>query len=139
MHKISKFLFSRVVINGILILFQAIFLFFLFMYLSTASLFIYLFLMIISFFISMALLNDNLNPSFKIPWLLLLIVFPILGVFLYLLNGKIWIRKKYRKERFEIENYEYQSSKPLEELKSQDKTIYGQARYIYDNVNSPIE
>jgi len=138
MHKISKFLFSRVVINGILILFQAIFLFFLFMYLSTASLFIYLFLMIISFFISMALLNDNLNPSFKIPWLLLLIVFPILGVFLYLLNGKIWIRKKYRKERFEIENYEYQSSKPLEELKSQDKTIYGQARYIYDNVNSPI-
>jgi len=64
---------------------------------------------VVAVLISMALLNDNLNPSFKIPWLLLLIVFPILGVFLYLLNGKIWIRKKYRKERFEIENYEYTS------------------------------
>ena len=108
MHKISKFLFSRVVINGILIILQAFLLFFLFAYLSTASLFVYILLMLIGALISMALLNDNLNPSFKIPWLLLLIVFPILGVFLYLLNGKIWIRKKYRKERFEIENYEYQ-------------------------------
>jgi len=138
MHKISKFLFSRVVINGILIILQAFLLFFLFAYLSTASLFVYILLMLIGALISMALLNDNLNPSFKIPWLLLLIVFPILGVFLYLLNGKIWIRKKYRKERFEIENYEYQKSKSLEEIKVQDKSIYGQAKYIYDNINSPI-
>lgn len=138
MHKISKFLFSRVVINGILILLQALLLFVLFIYLSSASLIVYFFLMLMGVFISMALLNDNLNPSFKMPWLLLLVVFPILGVFLYLLNGKIWIRKKYCKERFEIENYEYQSSKPLEEIKEEEKQIYGQAKYIYDNVNSPV-
>lgn len=138
MHKISKFLFSRIVINGVLIIIQAFLLFILFAYLSTASLFVYILLMIISAFISMALLNDNLNPSFKIPWLLLLIVFPILGVFLYLLNGKLWIRKKYRKEKFEIGNYEYQKSEILKEIKEQDKNVYGQAKYIHDNINSPI-
>lgn len=138
MHKISKFLFSRIVINGILILLQAFFLFLLFAYLSTLSLFAYIFLMLVSAVISMALLNDSLNPSFKTPWLFLLILFPILGVFLYLLNGKLWIRKKYKKEKFEIENYERQKFNLLDEIKENDKIIYGQARYIYDNIHSPI-
>lgn len=138
MHKVFNKVFSRPVINGILILLQAIFLFLLFYHLSEISLLVYFLLMFIDVLIALALLNNNLNPAFKMPWLLLLVVFPVLGVFMYLLNGKMWNRKKYSKNHFQLENYQNQEKDFLAEIFKMDKEVYGQAKYIYDHVNCPI-
>ncbi len=130
MNKIYKFLFSRLVINGLLILGQG-FVFYIVLYrLSEYFRIIYVIFLILGFLISLAIVNDDThNASFKIPWLLILMILPIFGVFLYILNGKVWIKKKVREAEYLSQKYPKDISS-LELIKSDSKLIYEEAKYI---------
>lgn len=93
--------------------------------------------MLLGALVGTIILNDDGNPSFKVPWILLLIIFPIFGILLYLLNNRAWEKKVFNEAKFKSEKYLLQDSKIFEELKKSNKMIAGQAKYLIDNAGYP--
>ncbi len=78
----------------------------------------------------------------KLPWVILILFFPVFGSLFYFLFRNQKVRKKIRKN---VENQIYATSKishdadeVFDELKSLDKSIYNQANYIFNSTNMPI-
>lgn len=137
MHKISNIIFSRFVMNCLIIILQALFIFVLIYYLNELSVTVYLITMVLGAIVGLIILNDEGNPSFKLPWILLLIIFPLFGILLYLLNSKVWEKKVFDENRFKSEKYLIQDSNIITEIKKSNKMIAGQAKYLLDNAGFP--
>lgn len=123
--------------NCLIIILQALFIFTLIYYLNELSVTIYLITMILGAIVGLIILNDESNPSFKLPWILLLIIFPLFGILLYLLNSKIWERKVFSETKFKSEKYLVQDSSIIDEIRKSNKMIVGQAKYLFDNAGFP--
>lgn len=137
MHKLFNILFSRFVINVTLIIIQMFFIFAFIYILDEFSMIIYFITMVIGALICIIILNGAITPELKIPWLLILILFPILGVLLYLLNGKKRERAMYNLNKFKSENYMRQDKSIIKTLEEENKQISGQAKYILYNAHYP--
>ena len=74
MKKVVKFFFGRLTVTLFLILFQLVLLFFAIMLFTNSFIYIYFIMLIISFFLIIAIINDDTNPSFKIAWLIPMLV-----------------------------------------------------------------
>ena len=59
--------------------------------------------------ISFNLINRNMNPDYKIPWLVLVLSLPLVGIVLYLMFSKNYLTIKQQKRLKEIrkKNEEY--------------------------------
>ena len=87
MKKLLKLLLSRVVIVGILILIQVIWLFFMFVKLSRYSVVVEVCLFVISVLVALWIVNKKDNPAYKLAWLIPILLMPLLGGLLYLALG----------------------------------------------------
>ncbi len=102
---------------------------------------------IIAFFLSillaiyiLGLKNGSLDV--KLPWVILILVFPVFGSLFYLLFRNQQVRKKIR---LNIESQVYATSKIVHdvdnvysELKLKDRVIFNQSMYIFNTTNMPI-
>lgn len=89
LRKLLKSLTSRLSLTVLLILIQVVFFFV--MLLRLGDLFIYLDLVLyfLSIVLTIYLINDdNKSPSLKLPWILAIVLFPLLGGIGYLLFGR---------------------------------------------------
>lgn len=80
--------------------------------------------------------------AFKMPWIILILTFPVLGLFLYLLFGHKDVTKKMR-ERFEeidpkLLSEITQDPAVMQELEQRDFAAANQCRYIYDFGKYPV-
>ena len=78
----------------------------------------------------------------KLPWVILILVFPVFGSLFYLLFRNQRVRKKIR---LNIESQAYATAKiahspenTYEKLKLSNRTIYNQSKYLYSVSNMPI-
>lgn len=88
MKKILKMLTSKVLFIGLFVLLQLLFLFFIINKLINDDLigvYLQLFFTIISFFIILKVVSSDINPEYKIAWIIPVLAFPIFGTFFYLL------------------------------------------------------
>jgi Phosphatidylserine/phosphatidylglycerophosphate/cardiolipin synthases and related enzymes len=106
-------------------------------YLNELSVMVYLITMLLGAVVGIIILADNGNPSFKIPWIILIIMFPLFGVMLYILNSKIWGRKEFNETKFISEMYLDQDDEITKELGKHNKMVLGHAKYIFDNAGYP--
>lgn len=146
MKKFVKLLFSRLVIVAFLILLQACVIIGVFLKLSNYFIYIHYLFVIISVIIVIYLINKNEEPSFKIPWILLILIFPILGGLLYVMFGNNKMNKKI--ERIaktispEVMNSYHQTLHPeekvIKKLEQQNKIMYRQSHYITNVTNMPV-
>lgn len=131
---------QRLVLIGICIFFQLVFtIIFLFEF-SEQFVIIHAILLIMSALIILGIVKNSKNISSKIPWLILISLFPILGTLLYLIIGHSLYRSKIlRKISKSIKKsmgYLKQNKAVLEELKDSD--VYGQVKYISEYAKYPI-
>lgn len=73
------------------------------------------------------------NPEYKIPWLLFVIILPIVGFMLYFLFYSRKLKKGFVKKLKKINSdtkYNYNDSLIFEELKNDNQAIYSQAKMI---------
>ncbi len=84
--------------------------------------------------------NGNLES--KLPWIILILLFPVFGSLFYFLFRNQKVRKKVRKN---IESQVYATQKIshnvdeiYEELKNKNRNVYNQSQYIYKTTNMPI-
>ena len=85
---VLQFVFSRLVVTGLLLLLQAVWLFFLFYKLTEYAQWLTFVGIVISVIMCAALIRqDTTPPEIKISWMVLFMVMPVQGGLLYLLWG----------------------------------------------------
>ncbi|MCM1102255.1 MAG: cardiolipin synthase [Clostridium sp.] len=114
----------------------------LFMWLNNYSTVINLISSVVALVVVLRVYAKQGNVAFKLPWIILMLVMPLLGLCLYLLFGHRWATGKMR-ARFEKIEAAYQEElrqepKVMEELEQQDFGVANQCRYLYKYSKYPV-
>lgn len=127
-----KKIFSRTVITGLLILIQVVWLLALFLRLSEALPVINVILSIVSLAAILHCIKCDIDPSYKLSWVLLIALLPILGGLMYVLfSNKRPTHFAREKLNAELENTaEYYSSRPSLTDEIEDPAARGMFRYL---------
>ncbi|WP_455539933.1 cardiolipin synthase [Terrisporobacter sp.] len=140
--KVLRVLFSRMLIVGLMILFQfAIFVYLLSEFSHDSRIIAFIGNMI-SAFVVLWIINKRENPAYKLAWIIPILIFNIAGGILYLVLGNKKPSKdmRLRLERVhkKISKYLKQNEEILEEVKNKDKIIYGHVNYINNASGYPM-
>lgn len=133
---------GRLVFVAISVLLQVVWILFLFMKLNDYSAWISLLSGIIALIVVLRLYGERTNAAFKMPWIMLILAFPVMGVCLYLLVGHSKVtkgmQKRFEKIDAELADKLRQDPKVMEELEKKDPAAANQARYIRDFGKYPV-
>ncbi len=137
-----KSIFSRWVIISLLILLQIILFCVILFIFSTQYLYVSITCEVLSILILLKLISKDDNPNHKIPWIIVILLLPPVGLLIYLMFGKGYISKKhsrlYQSDHDRQKEYIYQDEDILNELNEYSDKYYNQSKYISNTSNSPI-
>ncbi len=140
--KILKIFFSRFTIIALLIIIQVAVTLGLFWYLQERFFYVNVVIIVLSVFLLLHIMNKEGNPSHKIPWIILILFVPVVGVSVYIIFGKRVVSKKTRRNYQSVQDknakYCQQNEEMFNKLKEMDKSLANQAEYIYNSSQSPI-
>ncbi len=142
LKKLLRFFAGRLFITCILILLQILFILFGLIY-FVENFYIYYFVMaVISLLLVVSIVNDESNPSFKIAWIIPILVFPIFGAPLYLIFGRQninhRIRKRFSKYQDSISSVTPQNKEVMAQLLYENPDIARQFRYVQNAAICPV-
>jgi len=142
MNKFKQFVYSKRFIAGIIALFQTWMFFFLTTKLYTVGSTAYVLLMIFSVLIMLYVFEkDNMNPSYKIIWILVMAVFPVSGALFYFLWGDTKLTRKQQKQIQQQEDRMRRRMRPnpavVEKLNRIDRGLGKQAFFLERNGHAP--
>ncbi|MFV0480069.1 MAG: cardiolipin synthase [Anaerorhabdus sp.] len=142
MRKILSVLTKRHVIVGLLILIQLIFMISLIYQLSEYVIRLNQLLTAFSIIVVIYLINQDLNPSYKLAWSILILTFPIFGGFFYLLFGNKKAPKALRRSMLSSIQKTLpllsQDHSVLAEIEEQSKDGANQFKYVLKNSYFPV-
>lgn len=142
MKAIIKFLYRRIVLISVAIILQfAVLVEIIYRF---NNYFVYFYW--ISIFASIAavlwIINDRSNPSYKIAWIIPILLFPIFGGLFYLFFGGKRLSKEEKRKMRLIEQKVYKALRPqkanLNEIIKFSESAAVQSRYIQDNAHYPL-
>lgn len=142
MKKVFKILFSRLTITILLILIQILFFLLIVWRLSSYLIFVYVFLFFLTVVAVLNLMVRPLNPSYKMAWLMIILLLPGFGGLIYMLYGLRRISKKNEKRMeeavAETGKLLKQDLKIMKEIEESDSSIARQATYLSNHSLSPV-
>lgn len=139
---IFRFMFSRLFIVLLMLVVQIALLVTLLMYFSQSVFYVYLSLNLLSFMAVIGVVSNNENPSYKLTWIIAILIFPLTGGVFYLLFGNRRMPAKLQK-RLNSALGHTQSNMPDNSLAEGKLTRYSEdlavrSRYIYNTSGSPV-
>ncbi|WP_232698225.1 cardiolipin synthase [Brevibacillus daliensis] len=142
MKKGLEFIFSRMVLVGLLVLIQAIILMGAIWKLSEYFVYFYGLFAVISLLVVLYIVNKRDNPSYKLAWTIPILLFPVFGGLLYLLFGLQTTTKRFKKMLSDI----FTKTQPLlkqddaiiDELQRLNKDAANQSNYLINNAGYPV-
>lgn len=93
--KVLKAIFSRWVIISLLILIQITFFCLILFIASSEYVYVSLICDVISLLVLLKLISVDENPNHKIPWIIVLLILPPIGLLIYSIFGKRYISKRH--------------------------------------------
>ena len=97
---------------------------------------------IISVGVFLYILNKDEIPEFKLPWLLILVLLPVVGAFVFILLSSHETSKKqflrYEKAARELKPYQRQTEQ-IDNLRKRDSQAFLQANYLYHAAEMPCQ
>ena len=126
---------GRLVFVGLSLLLQVLWILLLFLRLNAYSTAISLCFSVGAFLVALSIYAKHENAAFKMPWIILILAFPVLGLCIYLVFGHKNVVAKAMRRRFEaIEPVLFeqipQDATVLERLEEQNFAVANQCRYI---------
>ena len=142
MKKISKIIFSRVFIVFLAIAIQFFWLFNFLWRFTMQSQYMYIILDILAAIVVLRIVSRWMNPSYKLAWTFIILIFPILGLFIYLVFGRSELTKKTR-ERMDRVHREIcpllsGNEETENRLRRMDAQAFVQSNYISKWVRFPV-
>ena len=105
----------------------------------------FVWLQVLNFFIGailyLVIVNKDQSAVYKIPWMMLFTLFPVLSVIVYFtFNGRNHFKKIIisKNDAFSSESLDYNTPIILKKLENKSEHLSGQARYLTDACNVPI-
>lgn len=127
---------GRLIFVGISVLIQVAWIVFQFIQLNAYSTWISLASSVIALIVVLRLYARRTNAAIKMPWIMLILVFPVMGVCLYLMVGHSevtrGVRRRFEKIDAELADKLVQDAAVLERVEEKDPAIANQVRYIRD-------
>lgn len=142
LKKLSKVLFSRLVIVCMLILIQVVWIVLLAYRISATFTYASAIIRALAIIVSLRIANKRSNPTMKLAWTFIILAVPVLGLTLYWIFGRSDLNKKMR-IRFERTNREFEEYLKGDEnlrkqLKELDPNISNQSEYINKWAGFPL-
>ena len=131
----------RLVIVGVSLLFQIGWLLLQILLLNEYSAWISLLTTFLSAVVVLKLYSKQLNAAMKMPWIMLIMAFPIMGLSMYLLFellGDPGVGKRLRQVRERQAWALTQEEAVLEKLCEKDPAVAGQFRYLWKATGNPV-
>ena len=141
MRKISRLVFSKRFVAAVLAIVQIATFMVLTSRLYTIGSTIYFILIVFSIGVMLYLFErDNLNPSYKLLWVVLMVIFPVTGAIFYFLWGDTKLTRKQQQAIKTIRDRAWQhngdSTDVVETLESFDPSLAKQARFLQKYANA---
>ena len=140
MRRLFKFIGSRFFLGAFCILLEFAQLLAVYILLYKFFLPITILAWIFHFGVLLYLINRDEIPEFKMPWLIILFLLPVIGSFIFmLLSSNSTSRKEYARSEKAVEDMRkyHQQTAGLDELKAQDSDAWLQANYLYGSAGMP--
>lgn len=140
--KILQRIFNRTVVCIIGILIQVGYLISLFWTLGTLYTYSYLIFEIIGAFLALMIVNSDINPSYKIAWIIPILLFPIFGVMFFIFFGNSHsgdrLRKRMNKFNAEERSLLPQDEELIRNLHNDTRIVEKQAKYLFNYGGYPV-
>ena len=140
--KILKAIFSRWVIISLLILAQIVMFCYLIFIFSSQYIYVSIVCEVLSLLVLIELLMNKDNPNHKIPWIIIVLIIPPVGLLIYLMFGKGYVSRKQKRLYQSITDrqskYIVENEIIKEELKEHSEKYFLQSNYITNTSNLPI-
>lgn len=143
MKNLIKMLTSRLFIVGIMIIMQLLLLTLMILRLSEYMVYLYITFVVISILVVLNIIDkEDVNPSYKLAWVIPILAFPVVGGLLYLCLGINRMSKKGQEASKEAHSNTnsllYQDERVFSEVENLDRDVANQCRYISKFCNFPI-
>lgn len=133
---------GRLVFVAVSVLLQVIWILFLLMRLNAYSTGISLLTSVLALIVALKLYGERTNAAFKMPWIIVILAFPVMGVCLYLLVGHSKVtkgmQKRFEKIDAELADKLVQDPAVTARLDQKDPAVANQMRYIRDYGKYPF-
>jgi len=134
LRKLIRVLLNRNTLFVLMVLIQAAFFVLTILFLSTHYVWVYGGLLILDVILGVYICNTAENPSYKIPWLLAMLIFPLYTGLAYLLVktdiGHRMFKKNYARRVRETKKYLPQNAQVLEQMREQNSVHEHLAEYL---------
>lgn len=134
---VVKLVFGRTAVILLLVALQALFLVFLGLVLWRYVFYVYGFYMVVAVGIVLIIINRPGLPEFKLPWIVMTLVFPIMGGLFYLFVetqlGTRIMNRKVRDQQERTREYMPRNQDVLEEIREKDSVLGSLAGYLQSN------
>ncbi len=139
--KILKKIFNRTVVCILGILIQISYLIFIFLTFGTLYTYSYLVFIGLGAVLSLYIYNTDINPSYKLAWIFVILSFPIFGVMFYVFFGNNHsgdrIRKRMMQYNDEARLLLPQDNELMSRLHCENPAAEKQAKYLYNYAGYP--
>ncbi len=132
---------TRMVIVGVSLVFQVAWILLQILALNEYSARISLITSILSALVVLKLYSKHTNSAMKMPWIMLIMAFPVMGLSMYLmfeLLGDPGVGKRIKTVRRKMREHLPRNPDVLEQLGQKDSSIEGQFRYLQDSLACPV-
>lgn len=140
--KFIKSIFSRGVIISLLILSQIIAFCAIVTMFASQYFYFAIIVDVLSIFILMEFVIAESNPNYKIPWIIVILLIPPVGLIIYLMFGKGYVSRKHRRlhQSASDRQKEYcnKDETVFNELLNVDRKYALQSDYIYNTSKTPL-
>ena len=141
--RIVRVLLSRTFLSAVLILVQVAFFVTLFFGLQQVGTVAYIVITLLSILVMSAVVeHDNVNPSYKIMWMLIVVWLPVTGVLFYLWWGSQRITRRNAEKFARIEQAAsaamVQDNAAAEALYAQEPALTRNVEYLLRNASAPL-
>lgn len=141
-NKILKKIFNRAFVCIVGILLQLFYISSLFWELGTLYKYSYVVFQIIGVVICFFIVNMELNPSYKIAWIMTIMTFPVFGVMFFIFFGYsrsgVRLRKRMNEYAYTERKWLPQNNESLNKLSENDEPVEKQAEYLYKFGGYPV-
>lgn len=135
--RLQKTLLARSIVVTLLLMVQLVLIMFLIMKLSTYFFVFYIFFIIISIIATVVVINKDINPAYKIVWIVPILIFPLFGGLLYMIFGHVRLPRKYVERLKDVEKEKPPYYKNRSELfENESASVINQSNYI-SNIGFP--
>ena len=142
LRKLIRMLFNRNTLFIILLLVQIVVLLLTVLFLSQHYVPVYIVLLALDMVLVVYITNTSENPSYKLPWMVAMLVFPLFAGLAYLLvktdAGHRTIKRECAEKMQEARQYLPQDSTVIQEISSKFPSYAGLSRYVGEYGGYPV-